>query len=208
MPRMSKEEFVRRALGDMERAGKERRMEETKGRPEKTGGKTGGGRMRWTEELVGELRRLLSDGLAHSEIAERLGIDLGAVKARIGKPDFKDLRQQRGSRTPQKKKPVQAAAGADETYIAQLEQLLKERTEEAESLKRELCGARKIEADNPVWDYLSDARALADCVGAVNLSELRDEYSLKVISVAMDKLIDKAWSVLRGREGRKWDGTM
>ena len=191
MQRMSKEEFVQRASAELENRPEERKR---------------GGRVRWTEELVGELRRLLSDGLAYSEIAERLGIDLGAMKARIGKPDFKDLRQQRGSRTPQKKKPVQAAGGADETYIAQLEQLLKERTEEAESLKRELCGARKIEADNPVWDYLSDAEALADCIGAVDVGELLDSDSLQVMAIMVRKLIQNAWKELSGREGRKWDG--
>lgn len=193
MQRMSKKEFVRRASAELGSHPKER------GR---------GGRVRWTEELVGEVRRLLSDGLTYSGIAERLGIDLGAVKARIGKPDFKDLRQQRRSRTPQKKKPVQAAGGADETYIAQLEQLLKERTEETESLKRELCGARKIEADNPVWDYLSDAEALADCIGAVDAGKLLDSDNLQVMAIMVGKLIQNAWKELSGREGRKWDGTM
>ncbi len=78
---------------------------------------------RWTDKEVERLRRYVEEGLSDIEIGERMGLSKGAISYQVSTRGFTALRH--------KKKSL----GADEIYIKQLEEQLKEKTVEADELK-------------------------------------------------------------------------
>ncbi len=155
----------------------------------------------WSPELIAELKKAYSEKLSELEIAERLGVDELAVKNKITRLGLRKTKNMK-----------LASESADAIYIKQLEDLLKERTEELESVKWELsavkCAKEQAEkdlaafkekaasalADAPNLGAMEEIYAIADCLGAINLNDLMDSKSAqylicKILDVANDALI-------------------
>lgn len=157
----------------------------------------------WTPELVGDLRRLyFEERLAIAEIAERMGLDYKAVHYKIGaiKKMMNEECGMKNEKSPAKEQSADASEkvcsksqenekSAEGIYIKQLEELLAEKTEEVEKLRKRIAFLEKLlkEKDQVMPEVLQEIYEIADCIGALEMEALVYSDSVKrLASYIMD----------------------
>lgn len=130
-------------------------------------------RINWTAEMVNDIKKLHGEGLTYAEIAERIGVELTALKSKIAR-----LGLHRG-----RKKSDTGSDTADEIYIHQLEELLKMRTSELENAQKEIADKKYTDkiGDSPDNTALEKIYAMLDCLRAINPENLESIDSAKHI---------------------------
>ncbi len=188
---MSKEEFTRQFMAD-----------QTKKR---TGGGIEKPFTKWTRELTSDLYRLYEQKLSAEEIAERLGVDVKAVKNKLRNDKQRAKQAQKKRQQPA---PVQETKkGVDEQYIEHLEgefakcklelndanELNRQLAEEVAKLNSRLKGYVEqidVERDSKFQDLFFEAECLVDCIRGINTDEMKEPANTHILFDLLDSKLD------------------
>ena len=183
---MSKEEFTRRFMADQ--------AQKQSGTIEKPFTK-------WTHELTSDLYRFRGQGLSEEEIAERLGVDVKAVKNKI-RNDKQRAKEAEKKRSRQAASAQVATPSVDERYIECLQEefakcklALDEEREKNETLSAEneklMFRAQVAEMTTPCQGAFEEIRSIADCIHAVDFEILDDFESIVMLVCRIMNVCDK-----------------
>lgn len=193
---MSKEEFTRQFMADQAQ--------------KRTGGGIEKPFTKWMHELTTDLYRLYEQNLSAEEIAERLGIDVKAVKNKLRNDTYR-------AKQAQKEQPVfrahdigKKAQSVDERYIEHLQEefakakialsdateLNRQLTEEVEKLRERLKGYVKqidVERDSELQDVFLEVSSLIDCIRGINTDEMKDSTNTFILFDLLEEKLDAVW---------------